>query len=156
MYSLKLLGALLIIGVGGATALLCRKREKRRLCLLEGWIDLIRHVRGQIDCYLLPLDEIFSAVRLDTKEDMPTGEQCLRAILRQGQGDLDSESLRLLRGFVDRIGRGYREDQVRLCDEILTALCDLRDRRAAQLPARLRVSTALCLCGAIGGALLLW
>ena len=157
MLTVKILGVLLLLSVGGAAALICRRTELRRLRLLEGWIDLIRHVRHQISCYLLPLNEILSSVEPEGMEGcLASGEERLRAILRAGERDLEGESLRLLEDFVSQIGKGYREDQLCLCDEALAALGALRDKMAAELPARLRVCTTLCLCAAAGGALLLW
>ena len=57
---LKLLGALLILSVGVFSALVSVQYEKKRLTVVDGWIDLILYIRGQIDCYLLPIGDILS------------------------------------------------------------------------------------------------
>ena len=57
---------------------------------------------------------------------------------------------------LERMGAVTVDVSLPLCDEALAALGALRDKMAAELPARLRVCTALCLCAAAGGALLLW
>ena len=57
---LKLLGALLILSVGVFSAYVSVQYEKKRLTVVDGWIDLILYIRGQIDCYLLPIGDILS------------------------------------------------------------------------------------------------
>ena len=157
MFILKLLGVLILLGTGTVIALISRQHEKRKLRYLEGWIELIRYIGNQINCYLMPLNEILEAIEPErTNGHAPTGEERLRAILAATQGDLDEDSRRLLERFVTQIGNGYREDQIRLCEYTVSSLSVLRDKFATELPARLRVRTALCLCVAAGGALLLW
>ena len=52
---IKLLGALLVLSVGGFSAFGTVRYEKKRILVLDGWIDLILYIRSQIDCYLTPL-----------------------------------------------------------------------------------------------------
>ena len=57
---LKFFGALLVLAVGIFAAFVSVQYEKKRLTVVDGWIDLILYIRGQIDCYLMPLDDILS------------------------------------------------------------------------------------------------
>ena len=57
---LKFLGALLIFAVGVFAAFVSVQYEKKRLSVVDGWIDLILYIRSQIDCYRMPLDDILS------------------------------------------------------------------------------------------------
>ena len=50
----------MVIAAGGTAAFYLASYEKKKLSVLDAWIDLIFHIRGQIDCYLMPLDEILS------------------------------------------------------------------------------------------------
>lgn len=155
---IKLLGALLILAVGGVAAISTARYEKKRLSVLDGWIDLIVYIRSQIDCFLTPLDEILQngdRTLLDACMS-PEGAADLDAILRASSLYLDGEVKRLLEGFVRETGSTFREEQLKRCDYYVTALRTQRERIAAELPARRRLSTALCLCTAIGTAILLW
>ena len=80
----------------------------------------------------------------------------LDALLHASRGCLCGEAARLLTGFVREIGGSYREEQVRRCDYYLTALRAVREQQKEELPARVRVCVAVCLCAALGIAILLW
>ena len=157
MIILKLLGAALILAVGVLCAFLSVRYEKKRICILDGWIDLIAHIRNQIDCYLTPLDEILRAAKLNdlcnTKE---IGQPSLAELLQATASGLGEEERRLLNAFVGEIGNGYREDQIRKCNDYLETLRALRRDRAAGLSPRIRVLLALCLGASLGTTILLW
>lgn len=158
MTEFKLLGSLLILAAGGGAAFLSARTERRQLTVLDGWIDLIALVRARIDCYLTPLDEIFSALDPDLVRRCGGTLPCrsCAVLLRSASPELSSEGRRLIGAFVTGIGDGYREEQVRACDYYLDALRELRKKTAAELPARIRVRVALCLTAALGAAILLW
>lgn len=158
MVLIKLLGAVLILSVGGFAAYSTARYEKKRLTVIDGWIDLIFYIRAQIDCYLKPLDKILvegDRTILDACMS-PRGARDPQTVLTASSLYLDGEVKRLLESFVREIGAGYREEQLRRCDYYTEALRKQRDKIAAELPARRRLCVALCLCIAIGTAILLW
>ena len=158
MIIVKILGAVLILSVGGIAAFSAVRYEKKRLRVIDGWIDLILYIRSQIDCYLTPIDAILQ------REDRPSPDEAngegartdLPAILNASRVYLDGDAKRLLERFVCEIGSSYREDQLKRCDYCVNALRTQRERIAAELPRRTRLCSALCLCVAIGTAILLW
>lgn len=155
---MKLLGGLLILAVGGVAAYGTSKYERKRLAVLDGWIDLIVYIRSQIDCYLMPLNEILQCgdrTVLDACMS-PANATDLGAILDASSLYLDGERLRLLKNFVQETGSSYREEQLRRCDYYITALRTQREKIASELPARRRLCVTLCLCVACGTAILLW
>ncbi|MBQ9760212.1 MAG: hypothetical protein IJW16_02560 [Clostridia bacterium] len=158
MILLKLLGAGLITSVGGFAAYSAVRFEKHKLMVLDGWIDLIFHIRGQIDCYLTPLDEILSSADPSILKACMcnTPHPDLHALLEASSPYLAQESRRLLSGFVREIGGSYREEQLRRCDYYINALRVIRDKLAADLPARTKLSVTVSLCIALGAAILLW
>lgn len=158
MTEFKLLGSLLILAAGAGGAILSARTEQRKLTVLDGWIDLIAHVRARIDCYLTPLDEILSALDPELVRRCGGSLPCrsCAALLQSASPALSPEGRRLIGAFVSGIGDGYREEQVRACDYYLDALRELRKKTAAELPARIRVRAALCLTAALGAAILLW
>ena len=155
---LKFLGALLIFAVGVFAAFVSVQYEKKRLSVVDGWIDLILYIRSQIDCYLMPLDDILSGGDRALFEACmsPSNAADLSAILEASGIYLDGDGKRLIEGFVREIGAGYREEQIKRCDFFISSLRTQRERIAAQLPLRTRLCATLCICIALATAILLW
>lgn len=125
---------------------------------MDAWIDLLVYVRGQIDCYLLPLDEILAAAdKTLLAACAPSGEtHSLAALLQGALPYLDAEGQRVLSSLVREMGTSYREEQIKRCDYYVQALQLCREKVAQELPARLKMRTTLSVCAAIGVAILLW
>ena len=155
---LKLLGALLILSVGVFSAFVSVQYEKKRLSVVDGWIDLILYIRGQIDCYLMPLDEILSGGDRALFEACmsPSNAADLPAMLDASGIYLDGDAKRTLDSFVREIGAGYREEQIKRCDFFVSSLRTQRERIAAALPMRTRLCATLCICLSLATAILLW
>lgn len=125
---------------------------------MDGWLDLLFYIRTNIDCYLTPVEQIFAeadpallhACMGDASVKTPAD------LLSRSLPYLDNEAKRLLESFSREIGNCYREEQIKRCDYYLSALRVIREKKTAELPARLRVRNALCLCSAVGLAVLLW
>ena len=158
MFIIKILGVSLILSVGGIAALCAVRYEKKRLNVIDGWIDLILYIRSQIDCYLTPIDEILQSNDRPFPDDKTEdgARTDLPAILGASCVYLDGDAKRLLERFVGEIGSSYREDQLKRCDYCVGSLRTQRERIASALPSRTRLSAALCLCISIGTAILLW
>ena len=157
MIALKLFGGVLILTAGVFTAVGSVRRERSKLTALEGWIALIRYIRGQIDCFLTPLDEILLADRSLLRACMGHGnEGSLSELLAASAPLLDEEVNMQLRAFVREMGGSYREEQVKRCDYYLSVLLALREKRTAELPLRIRLCTTLSLCASAWILILLW
>lgn len=155
---LKFLGAVLILTVGIFAAFVSVQYEKKRLAVVDGWIDLILYIRSQIDCYLMPLDDILSGGDRALFEACmsPSNAADLPAILDASGIYLDGDGKRLIESFVREIGAGYREEQLKRCDFFISSLRTQREKIAAQLPLRVRLCATLCICIALATAILLW
>lgn len=155
---LKLLGVLLILSVGVFSAFVSVQYEKKRLTVVDGWIDLILYIRGQIDCYLLPIDDILSGGDRALFEACmsPSNAADLPAMLEASGIYLDGDAKHTLESFVREIGAGYREEQLKRCDFFISSLRNQRERIAAALPMRIRLCATLCICLSLATAILLW
>lgn len=158
MTTLKFIGFLLILAAGGGAAALSVRTERRRLEVLDGWIDLIAYVRSRIDCFLMPQDAILASCGRELILRCGGTLPChsFSALARAAERHLTPEGARLIGAFTHGIGSGYREEQVCACDYYIDALREIRKKQAEALPARLRVRVALCLTAALGAAILLW
>ena len=155
---LKFFGVLLILSVGIFAAFVSVQYEKKRLTVVDGWIDLILYIRGQIDCYLMPIDRILTLADRDLLRACSVGKPVttLTQALRGAIPYLDPESRRLLSALARELGSSYREEQLKRCDYYLQALQRQRERLEQALPNRIKLGTTVCLCVAIGAAILLW
>lgn len=150
MITFKLIGALVVLSVGGVCAFCSVRYERRRPRVLDGWIDMIQHIRSQIDCYLTPIPEIIADV---LPSHLPSD---LFALLDACRLYLDGDTLRVLERFARDLGGSYREEQLRHCDFCLAELRRKREKLSSELPLRQRLSVTLCACVSIGTAILLW
>lgn len=166
---LKIIGSGILLLAGGYVSMAIVAFERRRLRVLDGYISLIYYIKGQIDCYALPLTDILAntdpailaaCLGVDAGElslsAEPPGTYDLPGMLQRSRLYLHSESERLLDTMTGELGTTYRAEQVRRCEYYLTALTEERRRLYDALPGRLRTTCTLCLCCAVGMAVLLW
>lgn len=152
------MGVILILGAGAASASLAIRFEKRKIAVLAGWADLIRYIRAQVDCYLLPLPQILA------QADKTLLDACfckrphpdLTAIYHSSQVYLDTEAKRLLASFVREFGYDTRAELLRRSDYYTGELCRLREKRMEELAPRSRVIVAVCAGAAILISIILW
>ena len=161
----KILGSLLLLFAGGYVSAAITRFERRRLRVLDGYISLIYYVKGQIDCYAMPLSDIMASadptviaacLGLDHVDALPQAGQPLTAMVGESRLYLEPEAERLLTTLTGELGSTYRAEQVARCDHYLRALTEERRKLGESLPARLRATCTLCLCCALVAAVLLW
>ena len=160
MLFVKLLGAGLLVLVGGYGALLLNRRAEREVDRMDAWISLLRLVKNQIDCYALPLSEILlrasppllSRIGWDA-DGAPNGFDAIGAVI--GDTGMSEEGERVARFFCEEIGKGYRAEQLHTCDYAIGLFCAERDRLLSQLGGARKRNTTLCLCGAVALAIVL-
>lgn len=158
MIGAKLVGMLTLLAVGGGFAVGSVQAERRRLSVLDAWIELLLTVRREIDCYLRPIDEILQGCPTELLRACTAGGAVgsLDALLRGGAPYLESETYRLLERFSKDIGSSYREEELRLCDFSIQALQGRRELLAAEHPARVKLGITLSISAALGAIILLW
>ena len=167
----KAAGVLLLLLAGGYVSAAVSRFERRRLQVLDGYLSLLYYVKGQIDCYAMPLSDIlmradptvlsaclggeggglYAVACLD-----PNGGRLLTDMIRDSHLYLEPESERLLLTWAGELGATYRAEQVARCDYYVEALTAERRKLYEALPARLRTTATLCLCATLAAAILLW
>ncbi|MBQ7347378.1 MAG: hypothetical protein IJW55_05425 [Clostridia bacterium] len=156
MTELKLLGGFLILFAGGSAAIAAVRREKKKLAVLDAWIELLSYIRGQIDLYLMPMEQILSGADKALFDILGSQAKTLTACLEASLPHLDNESRRLLTSWIKESGSTYREEELKRCDFYLASLRRRREKLAAEQPSRLKLAVALHLCLSLGTAILLW
>lgn len=166
----KLIGTVLLLMTGGYVSLYVNRFERRRLEVLDGYISLIGYIKGQIDCYAMPLADILAradpaliaaCLGVEYRSQPPAYRMWdrgdpLSTLLRESRLYLEPECERLLITFTGELGTTYRAEQVARCAYYVEALTRERNKLAEHLPARLRTCGTLCMCCAVAAAVLLW
>lgn len=157
----KWLGTAFLLLAGGYLSFFFVGMERKRQMVLDGYISLLRFIKGQIDCYAMPIEDIMSAADPQVLQDCMGGQGIspylpLSDMVTQSHVYLEPESERLLHTFISELGQTYRAEQVMRCEYYIQALCEERHRLAENAPMRMRTSCVLCLCVTLGMVILLW
>ena len=139
MLYFKTLGVLLLLGTGLGIGTALVAFERRRCRQAEGFLQLLRYVRVQIECYALPVGRILNGCEGRILADCGVESEKtpdFAALLRGTRLYLPEEMCRLLWEFGRQLGGSHREDQLRSCDYYLERWIPWCDRLRAELPKR--------------------
>ncbi len=158
MSALKIVGVLIIAvsGIVGSYTLNCAAR--RSLEQTEGFIAILRRLRSDIECFSMPLPTFLERCPSELYAKCgysSDGAPRSVAALVDGCSVYDAESCKTMRAFARSIGRGYREEQLAICDYYTDILEERRQRLCEQLPNKTKRNSAMCLCGALAVVILL-
>lgn len=153
---MKLIGSLLLALTGIVAAVSVCRFEQKKLRVMDGFISLLFYIKGQVDCYNLPLCDILSSRPDGLLGGDDGGCVELGTLLSHNRIYLGAEPYRLLERFCTEFGSTYRDEQLRRCDYYIDALTEQRRALSLDLPTRSRIGSALCICTAIGLAIILW
>lgn len=156
--TVKLIGSVIIALSAIFVAVSHCRFQERKLRTLDGFIALIMYIKGQVDCYALPLCDILSLVPAEIFYDCncPEGADSLEEIIGESRIYLEEESLRLVEAFASEFGSTFRGEQLRRCDYYVSSLVEQRRVLAEEVVKRSRVGSALWICSSLGLLILLW
>lgn len=134
-------------------------REPRKLREAEGILLLLRHIRGQMSSFSLPLPAIYSSFSDPVLEKsgflLLLREKGLSAALQSGMAFVpDKEIQALLSQFAEGLGRDFLAEQLSFCDYVMTVYTDHLDRYRQECPKKCRLHRSMVLL--FGGMLLLF
>ncbi len=154
----KLAGSIIVAASSLLVAISHRRFLERKLRTLDGFISLIMYIKGQVDCYALPLYEILMSIppEILCNCNCPEGVESLDELIVESKIYLDDESLRLLEAFCVEFGSVFRSEQLRRCDFYAESLVEERKVLADEIIKSGRVGSALSICSSIGLLILLW
>lgn len=122
---LKLVGAAVILSCGALYSSAARREVKRELDETDRTLSLFRYIKSEISDYGTPLDAIFAA------RGISGGMDGLLSSL--------SENLRAEISEARALGRGYGNEELRICDKLLGRL----EARKKALENRVKEVTAI-------------
>ncbi|MBE6577519.1 MAG: hypothetical protein E7653_05220 [Ruminococcaceae bacterium] len=158
MSALKVVGVLIVAISGIVASYTLNAAARRSLEQTEGFIALIRRLRSDIECFAMPLPSALA--RCPAEVYVKCGyvaQDAPRSVLSfvEACAVSDAESCKAMRAFARSIGRGYREEQLAICDYYTDMLEERRQRLYEQLPNKTKRNSAMCLCGALAVVILL-
>ncbi len=151
---MRIIGGSAIILSCALTVSCISSAEKKKIEQIEAFISLIKSIRHHIECYSMPIEKILLSskdilLRLGVEKDISSFSQ----IFSECEITCGEDFEKILRAFSISLGKGYREDQVKMCDMALSELEEIRKKLIAAYPAKKKTAAALCF--AAGGALLI-
>ncbi len=155
---IKTVGTILLLLSGGVLSLSLCRFQRKRLETIDGFLSLLFHIKGQIDCFARPIGEILRSLPPVILRgcNCPCGADSLDELIEESKTYLDEEPLRLLSSFEAEFGSTFREEQLRRCDYYIAALSEKRRALAPQVSAKMRSGATLCICLCLSLTILLW
>ena len=152
---IKFFGCVLVLfaSFGMSSCILGKDRE--RISHARELIDFIRFIKDKVECYSMPIDQIIGLYHgrmlLNSGGEK---EICgLSDIFMNDEMICDDDVKNMLLSFAGDFGKVYREQQVKLCDDVLTDLVRYLKGLESKFPARKK--TVMTLCFAAGGIILI-
>ena len=152
----KLFGCGLLFVASLSASVLKLRKEKRRLALIEGWINFLSFAKSEIEYAATPLSRLLEKTDPAFLELLGAEEKSLDGYLAASEKDLDRESVECLSSLVLSFGLSYREDLLTACKRTLSILSQKKQRLASELPKEKRQTLSISLLAAALAILLLW
>ena len=116
----------------------------------EAVISLIRFLRSEIECFSMPLPRALERCPADILVGCGyKGDAAPRMPSELLSGISDKVTYAQLARFCDEIGKGYRDEQLALCDYYLAVFEERRIKLSEQLPVKRKMNCALCVSSAL-------
>ncbi len=130
------------------------ERLHRRLFQCKGVVGFIRHIRGQISQFRMPLREIWSNYneQIDGGSfDLLLVEKGLSEALAEAGDRLDIPSLLLQRlcDLNEKLGKDDAQEQISFCDYILSQAVQIYGEEQTRISERIRLTRILTVCAAL-------
>ena len=151
-------GAVIVAACGLESARRLNGEAEESINMIEAYLSLLRYVRAQIDCYALPIGDIFE--KCDNERLFACG--WIDNAKPRGFDELflcsninDKAARDIISEFCSDFGQNYREEQLKRCDFCISALESRREEMLARLSDKKKLNFALCLSASLAVIILL-
>ena len=153
----KAIGSAILCLGGGFASIYIYKFQRQRLCVLDSFISLIFYIKGQVDCYSRPIEEILITAprKILVYCSYSDGDRLINMV-EKSRVYLSDESFRLIYCFSSEFGSTYRDEQIKRCDYYIEALTRERENVACEIPKKSKIYSTLAICSSICLAIMLW
>ena len=158
MLACKIAGAILLLASGTGLALGASRFARNRLLVYDGLISLLFFIKGRIDCYAMPVQEILRTMDKGILADCrcPGEIDSIDELLLHVKPYISPETFRVLRTFGQGLGGGFRDEQIKWCDYYIELLRQERMQLEGELPVRAKTNGMIWILCAVGAVILLW
>lgn len=147
----KLVGASLLVSSSAYCAHRMISVERERINRLSAYIDIILHIKSQIDLYSLPIEKILRSIDRSVLDRIEAASHPSRFddLISLDDQYVGEGTQKILREFSSSLGKGYREMQIKLCDKTISELENQKKELTDAFPSRKKTIIALCfaVCG---------
>ncbi len=153
----KAIGSILLCLSGAFMSVYVTAHQKKKLCVLDSFISLIFYIKGQVDCYSMPIADILSGAPAEILQKCGYVEgMSLADMVSESKMYLGDEGYRLLYCFSSEFGGTYRDEQIKRCDYYIEALTEERKNMAEEIPKKSKTYGTLAICITLCLAVILW
>lgn len=152
----RICGAALLFAAGGLWAAGRTRRERAEAARVAALGQLLARIGGQIDALCLPLTEILSGLPPALAHACAVEERTVAGLLAAMEGVSDPTARESLGQVTAALGRGSREEQIRLCRAAAGALEDRQRVMAREAEKNARARAVTVLTAAAGAVIVLW
>lgn len=158
MLACKIIGALLVLASGTGLAVGAARYERVRLQVHDALISMLFYIKGRIDCYAMPVEQIMLGMDKSILAECrcPGQVESVEALLPHVKSYLDPETYRVLQSFGAGLGSGFRDEQIKRCDYYMEILREKRMQLEVGVSARARTNGVIWILCALGAVILLW
>ena len=145
---MKLIGAALIIISSFVTSYYYDKSLKNKIKICEELKAFIIYIRAEIEYYTNPINVIFE--KYSEKNEVIS-------LLIEGKNEkfLSNEFDAKILDFFNSIGKGYKKEQLAMCDYSITLIDDSLNKLKSEYPSKTRVFRSIILFFGICAIILL-
>ena len=138
----------MILTSGIFSALFFVKKEKGRIEELDVFLNLVNFILKNIEAFDMPICDILKKADgriLSLCNVSGYGEISIKEGVR-----LSNKERQLLLSFFSELGRGYREEQIKICKYYYGELSELAGKLSGEYPQKRKLIFTLCICASLG------
>ena len=143
---MKLLGSILIIFASIISSYFYEKKLKEDIKNSEALYDLIRYIKNKIEYFSISVDDILKSY--------PNDDEFIRDLIYQKEqfnfNFLEKNIANDIKVFFGKLGKGFKREQLSLCDYTLKVLEAERDKMKKEISKKAKAFHALSLFFGIG------
>ena len=148
---MKLLGSLLIIFASVFSSFFYEMGLKEVIKNTEALCDLIKHIKAKIEYFSLPIKDILN----EYSKENEFIKNLIDNNFEFNKASLDKEVINEVKAFFNSIGKGYKKEQISLCEYTESILIASKERLKEEFPKKKKLFQALSLFFGVGCVILL-
>lgn len=135
---IKLFGSLLLLSCSFIWVMDFRSKQRQAISELGEYLELVEHVRMQIEYFSSPLPKIFSIFRHGTWGALEN----IQKRIKQSE-HLQSEEKEILLLWLGGLGDGYKDEQLKQCAFAKDRLSQILDKRNKERSGKVKTNDAI-------------